>query len=463
MPCENATISCRTVNVSTHVTSIVINATTATPTTAAQDGVTGRASLRDDPVTLDETEVVVTMCLSVLTIVCNVLVLFLTKFAGGGQSPTMVFVRMLCVSDFFVGCFGLGKMVMFLFVDGLIINFFLPECLFFTATTAACLSLLLLSIDRSVKIVSPFWYAQNMDKQSIITGMVFLWNVSFVLGFLPLLGWNSGGGGYLYGFFAFLPWHYLLAMGLVWFACMGGSVAILLVVRRRVYVAQNGPAHVAYHLTEVERYKQLRVTVAVDVATWSLCYLPYLAFWGLACRVCPLGGQSGLEEDRVVYHFVPAFLLRSLTGAGVQLYRTAHVQGFAKGRRGSGSGGSPSRRRRRHHHRSRHRHHHHHHHRHSHHRQNKRSAWDMEEEEEVATISYSNPLWENSVTDFSSLEESMSLTVPSLMLHDPGVGACANGGDFGSGGISNPAYRPSIQIDFGSQGILGVTEEITAL
>ncbi|XP_076469425.1 cannabinoid receptor 2-like [Babylonia areolata] len=389
MPCENSSTSCHAVNVSPvspgleqfsdlglnvtadistafsstpatpnitspftllHSTSLLtlFNITTATSTVVNASSPTSTpgngTALREDPVRLDVREVVVTLCLSLLAILANLLVLFLTKFAGGGQSPTMVFVRVLCMSDFFLGCYGLGKMVMFFFVDDLIINFFLPESLFFTATTASCLSLLLLNLDRCVKMAWPLWYLQNVDKPSIITGMVFLWNVSFVLGFLPLLGWNSQGRVFLYSFFRFFPWPYLLLTGAVWVLCTAGSLAVLLWVRGRYDLTLPDGQHLSLHLTEVEKYCKLRGTVLLDLATWALCYLPYLAFLGLACDACPLGGRTGVRVG--VYHFVPVFMLRALGGAGLQLYRTVRVQGLVT-RRSTGH----------HHH---HLHHHHH-------------------------------------------------------------------------------------------------------
>lgn len=438
MPCENASFCSAAADITSVTTFVVTSPLSLTnPDNDTSHSTSPTTTQRGSPVSLDRAEVTFTLSLSLLTVACNLLALFLTRFAGGGQSPTMVFVRTLCVSDFLVGCYGVGKMVMFLFVDGLHINFFLPESLLFTATTAACLSLLLLNVDRSVKISAPFWYAQHIDKPSIITGMVFLWNVSFVLGFLPLLGWNSNRKGYVYGFFQFHPWHYLLVMGLLWLACVSGSVAILLYVRGRVDLALPVPRPLTRHLTEVEKYCQMRVTVAVDIVTWTLCYLPFLIFLGLVCDACPLGGQA--DPDRNVYHFVPVLMLRSLAGSGVQVYRTVHVQGLAKLRRGSGSITSPD----------------HHHHRH---RRRRYFHKRLFEENGVATISYSNPVCENSLTEVSALDDCVVCSVPTLLEAAAGSDEGGRGGQ----GIANPAYRPSIQID-SAPDMGGLTDENTAL
>jgi sugar phosphate permease len=64
----------------------------------------------------------------------------------------MVFVRTFCVADLFVGCYGLGKMTMFFFVEDLLVNFFLPECLLLTAVTAACMGQLFLNVERGLKV-----------------------------------------------------------------------------------------------------------------------------------------------------------------------------------------------------------------------------------------------------------------------------------------------------------------------
>ena len=461
MPCENAS-ACPVaeLDVGTAAALEVTTPLTLTLTPTQLDGGNNDTSgaLPGPLVSLERSEVIFILGLSLLTVVCNLLALFLTKFAGGGHSPTMVFVRMLCVSDVLVGCYGVGKMVMFLFVDGLIINFFLPESLLFTATTASCLSLLLLSVDRSLEVSAPLWYAQNVDKPSIITGMVFLWNVSFVLGFLPLLGWNLSRKRYVLGFFQFLPWRYLLVMGLLWLACVGGSTASLLLARGRVD-GLTGPALpgplASQRSAEAEKYRRLRVTIAVDLATWALCYLPFLIFVLLVSDAGPLGGRA--DRNRSVYHFVPVFVLRSLAGAGVQVYRTVHVQGLAKPERGSGSGAvssSPGGRRG---------HPHPHRHRRHHHRFHKRS-FGGGGGNGVATISYSNP--ENSaLTEVSVFDDSVALSAPAFVgfaASGVGGGGGGGGGDDDGQGIANPAFRPSIQLDL-AQGVLGCADENTAL
>ena len=47
--------------------------------------------------------------LGVLVLVGNIFILYISKYASGGKSPTLVFVRSLCVADAIAGVFAVSK------------------------------------------------------------------------------------------------------------------------------------------------------------------------------------------------------------------------------------------------------------------------------------------------------------------------------------------------------------------
>ncbi len=52
---------------------------------------------------------VICSLLGVLVLVGNTFLLVISKFASGGKSPTLVFVRSLCVADAVAGVFSVAK------------------------------------------------------------------------------------------------------------------------------------------------------------------------------------------------------------------------------------------------------------------------------------------------------------------------------------------------------------------
>ena len=56
-----------------------------------------------------EVLVILSSFLGVLVLVGNIFILYISKYASGGKSPTLVFVRSLCVADAIAGVFAVSK------------------------------------------------------------------------------------------------------------------------------------------------------------------------------------------------------------------------------------------------------------------------------------------------------------------------------------------------------------------
>ncbi|XP_046582317.1 adenosine receptor A2b-like [Haliotis rubra] len=261
---------------------------------------------------------------AVLTTMCNLVVLIASKFTSGGKSPTLVFIRSLCVSDSLIGIYGLFKIVMYMSMDKLLVNFFLAESLFFTASLASGLSLLSLNIDSCMKLAEPLNYGHPMDKKNVITVMVMLWNLSFVIGFLPQMGWcQTNGKFHVLRFFVFHPWHYLLFFSLILIVIFVSNILITVYMKKKITLIQSHRSFLSPNSTKFQKYHTLVITAVIDMVLWVLCYLPFFAYLAVYCDVCYFKGR--MVAERNIVYFIPIFLTKSFISGIVHGYRTAQI------------------------------------------------------------------------------------------------------------------------------------------
>ncbi|XP_012936024.1 uncharacterized protein LOC106011337 [Aplysia californica] len=273
------------------------------------------------PAAPTSTYAIAILSLSIVVFSSSTLVLIATRFTSGGRSATLVFLRSLCLSDILMSTYGVSKMAMLLCMEDLHVNFFLPESLFFTASLASTMSLLSLNVDCFVKLTRPLEYAQQVDKDTVITGMLLLWNVAFIVGFLPLLGWNLQD--FTVYFFSFFPWHYLLFNGLVMTICVLICIACMVALARLPSLPAPEPDCFTARGLEVRKYRRLHRTIVMESGMWLCCYLPFFLYLGLACPQCPLSHYP--YRDSAVLYFIPVFLVKSLLSSALQAVRTLHV------------------------------------------------------------------------------------------------------------------------------------------
>lgn len=260
--------------------------------------------------------------LAAFTVVSNVIVLIASKFTTAGQSATLVFIRSLCCADVVVGLFGLFKAILLNHLDGSLINCFLPESLFVSASTALSLSLLWLNCDSYLRLTRPLVYGSRMDKSNIINSMMILWNFAFIIGFIPQMGWCWDE--FSCNLFNYYDDAYLRLICSILIICMICSCILQYKLQKiRSHILQNSHL-ISPQSLEYKKYSRLIVTIRIDVCVWILCYLPLLIYLLLFCNSCSLGGIKSANSN--LFFFMPIFLIRSFISAFIHSYRTVQIQ-----------------------------------------------------------------------------------------------------------------------------------------
>lgn len=261
---------------------------------------------------------------SALTVLVNCVVLIASKFTTGGKSSTLVFIRSLCIADALIGNFGIFKSVLLQNLNTRLINCFLPESIFVSASTTICLSLFWLNMDSYLRLTKPLVY--RMDKHNVIIAMLVLWNSAFIIGFLPQMGWNNEE--YVCNLFNYYSVKYVTFVSIIWLACISGSwfmQVILYQTRKKI----EGNSHfISPQSLEYKKYTQLIVTIKTDVIILTFCYLPliiYVYIYYTQDRY-----KFTLAANTNMIFFLPLFLLRSFFGAFIHSYRTIRIQRVVK-------------------------------------------------------------------------------------------------------------------------------------
>lgn len=262
--------------------------------------------------------------MGVMSLIGNSLLLILSKFASGGKSPSLVFLRSLVVSDVMIGAFGIFKALVLIDVKELLVDCFLPEALFVTASSASIFTLFGLSIDCCLRLYHPLKYMLHMDKKNIVSVMVFVWNFSFVSGFIPLAGWHVIDYTCLYVYY-FDP-VYLILLGVILTLITIGCIIVQVISKKIIRNIRQTRSILTCDSKEFQKYQYLIGTISIDLMTWLVCFLPYF-FYVLFMFVVssrPMAYKH-LKLNVFILYFMPAFLFRSFINSIIHGYRTAQI------------------------------------------------------------------------------------------------------------------------------------------
>ena len=260
--------------------------------------------------------------LAVFTIISNLAVLTASKFTTAGHSATLVFIRSLCIADVVIGFFGIFKALLLNHLDSIMINCFLPESLFVSASMTLSLTLLWLNCDSYLRLTQPLTYGNSMDKSNVINSMMFVWNLAFILGFMPQMGWSQDQ--YSCNVFDYYDDAYLRLICSIWMLCMIISCILQYKLHKvRQQVLQNSH-FLSPNSQEFKKFSKLIVTIRIDIVIWILCYLPLLIYLLLYCNSCSMGGTKMANIN--LFFFMPIFLIRSFVSAFIHSYRTIKIQ-----------------------------------------------------------------------------------------------------------------------------------------
>ena len=251
--------------------------------------------------------------LGVIVMATNGVALTASRYTTGGRCPEMIFVRTLCAADALTGLYGVVRPIQMLACPRWP-NRFLPEALLFTSFVASNLTLVLATVDCYIRICHRALFYVN--KTTIIFTLVVLWNVAFVVGFVPQMDLNDVDGAS--SFFCFYNADYLVFIVTIFVACMLPSVALL--VYMRVRTRRSAPISCMFYSAELAR--DIVSTVQLDVAAQIVFSAPVAAYLMLHCYECRL-----YEGDTTLLLFLAIVILsKSLLSAVLHCVNTKKIK-----------------------------------------------------------------------------------------------------------------------------------------
>ena len=256
---------------------------------------------------------IVMSILGVIVMATNGIALTASRYTTGGRCPEMIFVRTLCAADALTGLYGVVRPIQMLACPRWP-NRFLPEALLFTSFVASNLTLVLATVDCYIRICHRALFYVN--KTTIIFTLVVLWNVAFVVGFVPQMDLNDVDGAS--SFFCFYNADYLVFIVTIFVACMLPSVALL--VYMRVRTRRSEPISCMFYSAELAR--DIVSTVQLDVAAQIVFSAPVAAYLMLHCYECRLN-----EGDTTLLLFLGIVILsKSLLSAVLHCVNTKKIK-----------------------------------------------------------------------------------------------------------------------------------------
>ena len=266
--------------------------------------------------------------LAIVVSVANVIILVASKFVKGSGNSTLVFMRSVCFADTMVGIFGVSKTVHMMFGPGYI-NCFLGESLLFSSIFSANLTLLAYTYECYNKLAQLACNEpENVDRKTKISGMMFMWNGAFIVGFMPLMGWNrpdrSPNYYYTCAFFEFYNSSYLFLIVSIFGLCLGGAFILHIYIE----VFNHRTLKRSCFLQLKSAYTKVRTeiyTVRFLLVSELVMYLPVIVFILLHCDMCSRPPETHPSSSIKLFYFVPLILLKSLITAIFQGSRSKRI------------------------------------------------------------------------------------------------------------------------------------------
>ncbi|XP_061195409.1 adenosine receptor A1-like [Saccostrea echinata] len=260
--------------------------------------------------------------LGIFSIISNAVFLLLSKFTTGGKSPVLVFMRSICWADAMLGLYAIIKAIVFYSMQTTKVNCFLPDSLLITATTAFVFTLVWLHADCCLRFTHPLKYILHMKKTNIITGMVFLWNISFVLGFLPLMGWNNADAVCAYE--NFFSVEYVCSIISLWCVGLLSTVVMEIILKLYIEKVKHNQHLLTINSREFQRFQNLIWINRIELIGWLSC----IVLVGIFIIISVVMFSDFIYFHVIEVHIlciVPIFLLRSCIISVVRSYKTTQI------------------------------------------------------------------------------------------------------------------------------------------
>ena len=165
----------------------------------------------------------------------------------------------------------------------------------------------------------------QQDKRVIISVMIILWNCAFIIGFLPIIGWN--GNEHSCVFFHYYSSSYIFCLT----GCVLVSVIICIVYHVRIHRTIR-LRNIRHRLSMVDATRQYHASVAeitiiltrYDLLLNVIFYLPIMLFLGLHCKQCVLFNDTR-KESRTVLFFYPVILFKGIIALFLHAIKTPQI------------------------------------------------------------------------------------------------------------------------------------------
>ena len=165
----------------------------------------------------------------------------------------------------------------------------------------------------------------QQDKRVIISVMIIIWNVAFIIGFLPQIGWNSRDLSCIFFHYYSSSYLFFLAGCVIVsiFACAIYQIQIQRTVRLR---------NIRHRLSFVDETRQYHASVAeitiiltrFDLLLDFVFYIPIMVYLVVHCGKCVLY-EDTRKESRDVLFFYPLILAKGVCALFLHASRTPQI------------------------------------------------------------------------------------------------------------------------------------------
>ena len=155
--------------------------------------------------------------------------------------------------------------------------------------------------------------------------MIILWNLAFIIGFLPQIGWSDRNLSCI--FFHYYSSSYLFFLA----GCVFISIIICALYQVRVHRTVR-LRNIRHRLSFVDETRQYHASVAevtvilsrLDLLLNFVFYLPLIAYLMLHCDKCVLY-EDTRKESRDVLYFYPLVLIKGVLGLFLHAVKTPQI------------------------------------------------------------------------------------------------------------------------------------------
>ncbi|CAH1784437.1 unnamed protein product [Owenia fusiformis] len=212
----------------------------------------------------------------------NVAFLVASRFVKNQKDSSLLYIRNIGVANVFLGLFAVGKAFHVTYGLGAKVNFFLSEAFLYTSFLASELVLLFYTLDVYMKIMHPIRYSARLDEGAMIMWFTLLWNISFVFGFSPQMGWSMENCNFPHHFFKYYPYSYLIVLAVQYVTCC--SLVLLLDIKiwfglcklRKLSTSRENQG--IHYQKELRLNVKLIATAGVDLGSLIIGYTPLVVY-----------------------------------------------------------------------------------------------------------------------------------------------------------------------------------------